>query len=83
MAKALYAADPLSGLVVAAALVSPAKKLAAIDAAFVMNRFGERSFARGADRDTIRCCSELGMELDDFVAVGVTAMQEIAGDLGL
>lgn len=83
LAKALYAADPLSGLVVAAALVSPAKKLAAIDAAFVMNRFGERSFARGADRDTIRCCSDLGMELDEFVAVGVTAMQEIASDLGL
>lgn len=83
LAKALYAADPLSGLIVAAALVSPAKKLAAIDAAFVMNRFGERSFARGADRETIKCCADLGIELDDFVAIGVTAMQEVAADLGL
>lgn len=83
MSKALHAADPLSGLVVAAALVSPAKKLAAIDGAFVMNRFGERSFARGADRDTIRCCSELDMQLDEFVEMGVTAMQAIAADLGL
>jgi predicted hydrolase (HD superfamily) len=83
MCKALFAADPLSGLVVAAALISPEKKLAAIDAAFVMNRFGEKSFARGADRDTIRHCSELGLELPEFVAMGVEAMQQIAGELGL
>lgn len=83
MSKALFAADPLSGLIVAAALISPEKKLSAIDAAFVMNRFGEKSFARGADRDTIRCCSELGLELSDFVAMGVEAMQGIAGELGL
>jgi len=83
LAQALYAADPLSGLVVAAALVSPAKKLAAIDAAFVLNRFGERSFARGADRDTIRCCGDLGLELAEFVAMGVEAMQGISDELGL
>lgn len=83
LAKALYAADPLSGLIVAAALVSPQKKLAAIDAAFVMNRFGEKAFARGADRATIRSCAELGLELEEFVAIGLAAMQDIAGDLGL
>jgi len=83
MSKALHAADPLSGLIIAAALISPAKKLAAIDAAFVLNRFGEKSFARGADRDTILCCSELELSLEDFVALGVEAMQSIASDLGL
>jgi len=50
--KALYAADPVTGLLVAAALIHPQKKLAAIDLDFVMNRFKEKSFAgvqTGAD----------------------------------
>jgi len=83
MDKALHAGDPLSGLIVAAVLVSPERKLSGIDAAFVLNRFGERSFARGANRDTIRCCSELGLELDEFIGLALEAMQSIAADLGL
>jgi uncharacterized protein len=83
MDKALHAGDPLSGLIVAAALVSPGKSLHGIDVPFIVNRFGEKSFARGADRDTIRCCSELGLQLDDFVLLALEAMQGISSDLGL
>ncbi|HHV62439.1 MAG TPA: HDIG domain-containing protein [Firmicutes bacterium] len=81
--KALYAVDPLTGLIVAAALVHPSKKLAAIDVPFVMHRFKEPSFARGANRDQIRSCSELGLELEEFVGIGLEAMRGIAGELGL
>lgn len=83
MDKVLYATDPLTGLIVAAALIHPDKKLASIDTQFVMNRFGEKSFARGADRDVIRSCKEFGMEVEEFVSHGLTAMQQIAEDLGL
>jgi len=83
MAKSLYCADPLTGLIVAAALVSPDKKISAIDGDFVMKRFGEKAFARGANRDTIRSCSEIGMELKDFIDLGVKAMQGISKELGL
>ena len=83
MSKALYSCDPLTGLVVAAALISPERKLSAIDTEFVMKRFGEKAFARGANRDIIRSCSELGLELDQFIGMGLAAMQSIAGDLGL
>lgn len=83
MDKVLYATDPLTGLIVAAALIHPDKKLASIDTQFVMNRFGEKSFAKGADRDVIRTCRDFGMELEDFVSHGLTAMQEISADLGL
>ena len=58
MAKALYSADPLTGLIVASALISPKKRLSGIDTDFVVNRMGEKSFARGANRDIIRACSE-------------------------
>lgn len=81
--RALHAADPLSGLIVAAALVTPKKRLDAIDGQFLLHRFGEKSFARGADRDCIRRCSELGLELEEFLSLGLAAMQSISGELGL
>lgn len=83
MSKALYAGDPLTGLIVAAALISPEKTLSAIDTAFVVHRMGERSFAKGANRDTIRACSELGLSLEEFVSIGLAAMQGIHEELGL
>ncbi|MBS4021838.1 MAG: HDIG domain-containing protein [Dethiobacter sp.] len=83
MDKALYAADPVTGLIVAAALIHPDKKLASIDTQFVLNRFGEKQFARGADREQIKTCSELGLGLEEFIAVSLEAMQNAAGELGL
>ncbi|MDI6872475.1 MAG: HDIG domain-containing protein [Bacillota bacterium] len=81
--KALYAADPLSGLIVAAALIHPDKKLASIDADFVLNRFGEKGFARGANRQQIATCHELGLELREFIALGLSGMQKISAELEL
>ncbi len=82
--KALWVVDPLTGLIVAAALIRPEKKLAAIDAQFVINRMKEKGFARGANRDQIRACeTELGIPLAQFVDIGVKAMQGISDELGL
>ncbi|MCL4424634.1 MAG: HDIG domain-containing protein [Firmicutes bacterium] len=83
MSKALYSCDPLSGLIVAAALIRPEKKLAPVDAKFVLNRFGEKSFAKGANREIIKSCSELGLSLEEFLGLGLEAMQGIAGSIGL
>ncbi|WP_406677623.1 HDIG domain-containing metalloprotein [Moorella sp. ACPs] len=83
MSKALYATDPLTGLIVAAALIRPEKKLAIVDVPFLLNRYHEKSFARGASRETIAACSELGLSLEDFMHIGLEAMKEIAGELGL
>ncbi len=81
--KALFCADPLTGLIVAAALVRPDKKLAGVSASSVMKRFGEQRFAAGANREQIAQCSEIGLELEDFIAMGLEAMQGIAEELGL
>ena len=80
---ALYAVDPLTGLIVAAALMHPTKKLANVDVAFVMNRFKEKRFAAGADRDQIRKCEGLALTLEEFVGVCVDAMKGVAEELGL
>ena len=81
--KALFCADPLTGLIIAAALVRPDKKLASVADKSVRKRFKEKSFAAGASREQIACCSEIGLELDEFLELGLAAMQEIASDLGL
>ena len=83
MDKALHAVDPLTGLIVASALIHPSRKLAAIDVGFVINRYHEKGFARGAKREQIALCSELGMDLADFVGVCLEAMQQHAAKLGL
>jgi putative nucleotidyltransferase with HDIG domain len=82
--RALWCVDPLTGLVVAAALIRPEKKLSAIDTQFVLNRMKEKSFARSVNRDQIRACEqELGLTLEEFVTIGLQAMQDISDDLGL
>jgi len=81
--KALFCADPLTGLIIAAALVRPDKKLAGLEAKSVLKRFKEKSFAAGANREQISRCSEIGLELGEFIELGLVAMQGIADDLGL
>ena len=83
MDKALYASDPVTGLIVAAALMHPDKTLAGLDVEFVMRRFGEKRFAAGASREQIAACSELGLTLEEFLDVAIRSMQGISGDLGL
>ena len=81
--RALFCADPLTGLIIAAALVRPGKKLAGLEAQSVKKKFKEKSFAAGANREQIALCSEIGLELDEFIELGLAAMKGIAADLGL
>ena len=81
--KALYAADPVSGFVVAGALVRPDKKLASVELEYLLKKLGEKAFARGADRDQIKTCSEIGLELEDFLSISLKSMQGIADEIEL
>ncbi len=81
--KALFCADPLTGLITAAALVRPDKKLAGVEPKSVRKRFKEKSFAAGANREQIASCSELGLELEEFIELGLEAMKGITAELEL
>jgi uncharacterized protein len=83
MDKALFCADPLTGLITAGALVRPDRNLAGVEAKSIRKRFKEKSFAAGANREQIAKCSDIGLELDAFIALGLDAMKGAAGDLGL
>ena len=83
MDKALLCADPLTGLITAGALIRPEKKLSAVQASSIIKRFKEKSFAAGANREQIASCSTLGLTLDEFISLGLAAMQSISSELGL
>lgn len=83
MAKALYAVDPLTGFLVACALMTRDKKMASVDVPFALRRFKEKAFARGASREQMQACSEIGLSLEEFMETGIKAMQSIAEELGL
>lgn len=81
--RAIHCVDPLTGLIVASALVLPSRKLAEVTIENVLNRYKEKSFARGANREIIGRCSELSLSLEEFCRIGLLAMQGVAGELGL
>ncbi len=80
--KALFCADPLSGLITAAALVRP-DKLGGLTTKSVMKRFREKSFAAGVNREQVAECQQIGLELEEFIGLGIEAMKGVAADLGL
>ncbi len=81
---ALFCGDSLTGLIVAATLVLPTKKLVDLTVQNVLNRFKEKSFARGTRRDDIALCQEkLGLTLEEFIEIALGAMQGVSKDLGL
>ncbi len=80
----IYCADELTGLIIAATLVNPDKKLASVTTDFVINRFNEPSFAKGANRDQILACEDkLRIPIRDFIDLSLKAMQLINNELGL
>ncbi len=83
MDKALYAADPTTGFIVAAALVRPDRDLAAVEVRSLLKRWKEKAFARGANREQMDTCSEIGLTRDEFLTLSLAAMQASASAIGL
>ncbi|MCL4385037.1 MAG: HD domain-containing protein [Actinobacteria bacterium] len=80
---ALFASDPVSGLIVASALINPERKIKLINKDFVLNRYKEKSFARGVNRAQILACEKLGYNLEEFIDIALKAMQKIDKEIGL
>jgi len=80
---ALFAADPVSGLIVASALINSDKKIDSIDADFVAKRYKEKSFAKGANRKQMLACEKLGYTLEEFLSIALIAMKKIGPQIGL
>ena len=81
--KSLIAADAVSGLVIATALIVPSKKLSNVELKTLINKFKDMSFAKGCNRKKIALCTDVGMETDRFLELSLHAMKRISDKLGL
>lgn len=80
---AITCADSITGLVVATTLVYPDKRIASVRPSSILKRMKEKGFARGVRREAIRECEKLGLSLEEFAGLSLTAMQGISDQLGL
>jgi len=79
---ALQAADNLSGLVIACALVKN-KKLSEVTPKTVKKKFKDKSFAAGCNRERIKLAEKLGISLQEFYEIAIKSLLEIKHELGL
>ena len=80
---ALVAAETITGLIYAAALMNPEKKLAHVKVKSLKKKFKSKAFAKNCNRDFIKEIENTGLPLNEFFAIAIKAMQEISGELGL
>jgi predicted hydrolase (HD superfamily) len=82
--KVLYAADELTGLVAACALVRPSKSILELEVKSVKKKWKEKSFAAGVDRGVIeKGAAMLNLPVEELIAEVIAAMKPVAAQLGL
>lgn len=80
MEKVLYAADELTGLIGAAALMRPSKSVGDMELKSLKKKFKDKKFAAGCSRDVISQGAQLlGWELDKLLDMTLSAMREEEG----
>lgn len=78
----LVAAETLTGLIIASALMQPDKKLSSVQLSSLKKKFKNKGFAARCDRELIRECEKAGVPVDEFLEIGLTALQGISDKLG-
>lgn len=82
--KVLYAIDELTGLVVTTALVRPSKSVMDVTVKSVKNKWKDKRFAGGVNREIIEKGAEmLGLPLEELIEDTIKGMQEVAEAIGL
>lgn len=79
----LAAAETITGLIYASALVRPDKKLASVEVSSIKKKMKDKSFAAKVNRDVIKECEQAGIPLDEFIDMSLRAVKEIAAEIGV
>lgn len=76
MEKVLYAADELTGLIGAVALMRPSKSVSDMEVKSVKKKYKDKKFAAGCSREVIeRGAAMLGWDLDTLIERTIQAMR--------
>jgi putative nucleotidyltransferase with HDIG domain len=80
----LFACDELAGFLTACAYVRPSKSILDLEVDSVKRRMKDKAFAKGVSRDDVRKgAEELGVPLEEHIALCIAALREHADALGL
>jgi putative nucleotidyltransferase with HDIG domain len=83
MSRAVVHADAIAGLLVAAALVRP-ERATGMKVSSIKKKLKEKAFAPGVNREEVYGAEEtLGLPLEEFIAVSVAGLQEVAPEIDL
>jgi uncharacterized protein len=83
MSQAIVHADAVAGLLVAAALVRP-EKATGMKVSSLKKKLKDKAFAPGVNREEITEVEErLGMPLDEFLAISIEGLQQVAPEIEL
>ena len=84
MEKVLFAADELTGLIGAAALMRPSKSVMDMEVSSLKKKFKDKKFAAGCSRDVIRTGAErLGWGLEKLFGQTILAMRSCESDVNI
>lgn len=84
MQWSLFCSDELTGLITAVTLVRPEKKISLVTVDNILSKWSQKSFASGVKREDVEHCEkELGIPLNEFIQIALSAMQGISEELGL
>jgi len=82
MEKIMFAADELTGLIWAVAIIRPSKSVMDMEVKSVKKKFKTPAFAAGCSREVIeRGAAELGWELDTLIEKTLIAMRSCEADV--
>ena len=82
MEKVLFAADELTGLIWAAALMRPSKSTKDMELKSVKKKYKSKGFAAGCSREVIeRGADQLGWELEKLLTMTLQAMAECEDEI--
>jgi len=79
---ALRCGETVTGLIHAGALVRPTR-IHGMEAKSLKKKMKDKAFAASVNRETIGECQKLGLELGDFLTLGIAAVAGIAPEVGL
>ena len=82
MEKLMYAADELTGLIWAVAIIRPSKSVMDLELKSIKKKFKTLNFAAGCNREVIeKGATELGWELDKLIEHCILAMRSCEGEI--
>lgn len=79
---AMRCGETVTGLIHAAALVRPTK-IDGMKPKSLKKKMKDKAFAASVNRDCIRECDKIGLELGEFLQVGIDSITDIAPEVGL